>query len=277
MKKSKLLLGKILIVGFLFMFFSCEKEEFINNGSEQNVSKLGIPEDIIADKIFLGPKIEVGNGYANSWIRVNQYSLPMEIGVEMTPEVLVNLPNDSDFIKPIIIPLPKIATELTPFNHIGINWNPDNYSDITNFNESHFGFYFYTISISERMRIPAWSQETDIKFSAYPPRNQMPYDYFPILKGIGSYAEKGRLWLSGNSQNYIPLSHTLALGTYSEAFTFINLIVTTDFLEKGKQPINNSFSQPLFYPIQKLFPREYTIYTTKNGNYCVSLVNFAHR
>lgn len=277
MKKSKLLLGKILIVGILFMLFSCDKEEFINNDSGQNVSKSGIPEDINADKIFLGPEIEVGNGYVHSWIRVNHYSLPMELGVEMTPKVLINLPKDSDFSKPIIIPLPKIATELTPFNHIGINWNPDNYSDIESFKEGHFSFYFYTLSVAERMRIPAWSLDTDIKFSTYPPKNQMPYDYLPVIKGPGSYAEKGRLWLSGNSENYVPLSNTLAMGTYNGAFTFINPIVTFKFLVTGEQPFNASYSQPLSYPIDSLFPREYNIYTTKKGNYCVSLGNFLHR
>ena len=265
------------MIGLLFMFFSCDKEEFVNNDSGQSVSKSNIPENSNADEIFLGPEIEMGKGSVNSWIRVNHNSLPVEVGIEMTPEVFIDLPKDSDFGKPIIVPLPKIATELTPFNHVGINWSPGNYSDIESFNEEHFRFYFYTISLAERMLIPAWSLETDIKFSTYPSKNQMPYNFFPILKGPGSYAEKGRLWLSGNSGDYTPFSHTLALGTYNGDFTFINLMVTSKFLTTGEQPLNNSYSQPLSYPINKLFPREYNIYTTKKGNYCVSLGNFMHR
>jgi len=141
MKKSKLL-GRILVVGLLFILFSCDKEETISNDSERNDSKYGILGEINTDKVFLGPEIAVGNGRAHSWITINPYLTPVEVGVEMTPEVLRNLPKDTDFSKPIIIPLPKIATDLTPFNHIGINLSPENSSDIESFREEYFSFYF---------------------------------------------------------------------------------------------------------------------------------------
>lgn len=275
MKKSNLL-GKALIVGLLFIFFSCDKEEYVNEDSGSSGAASQTTKESSSDNVIYGPETPLGNGFAKSWVRMNNYQIPLEIGIEMSSGVLNDLPENGDFSKSVIITLPKIATEITAFNHIGINWIPERFSDIESFKKGHFDFHFYTISLAERMQIPEWSEELDSKFSTYPQKNYMPVDYAPLLKGVGSYAQTGRYWLPGNSDNYLPFAHTLALGTFNGKFVFISPIVTLEFLKSGKV-VNSSFSQPLNYPINQLFPREYNIYIAKNGNYTVSLGNFIHR
>lgn len=275
MKKSNLV-RNILMLGLLFIFFSCDKDEFINDNSENSISTSDKTKENSKEVVIYGPKIEIGKGYAFSWIRVDNNVTPIEIGIEMTPSVLVNLPKDSDFTKAVVIPLPKKAIEITPFNHIGINWVPENFSDIENLRKAHFSFHFYTITLAERMKIPAWSDETEEEFSNYPQKNYMPADYFPLTNGIGSYAMTGRHWLPQDPKNTFPSSHIFALGTYDGKFVFMDPIATLDLLNSGEE-INNFISQPLYYPINKPFPREYTIFVNNNKNRCVTLHNFIHR
>lgn len=262
--------------GLLFILFSCDKDEFINSNSENSISTSGNTKENSKEIIIYGPEVEVGNGHAFSWIRLENNLTPLEIGVEMTSKVLENLPENSDFKKAIVIPLPKKATEITPFNHIGINWIPENYSDIEHLKKAHFSFHFYTIPLEKRKVIPAWSTETDEKFSLYPRKNYMPSDYSPLVKGIGSYAETGRHWLPNNTEKYTSFTHIFALGTYNGNFVFMDPIVNFEVLKSGEK-IKNTISQPLYYPINKPFPREYTISIKNNTNHCVTLRNFIHR
>lgn len=275
MKKSELL-RKFLMVGLLFIFFSCDKDEFINDNSGKSIPVSDIGGENNKELILLGPKVAMGNGSVFSWVRIVNNLTPVEIGIEMTPEVLNNLPKESGFINPVIVPLPDIATEITPFNHIGINWNPENFSDIQSFKKAHFIFYFYTISLNDRKLIPAWSEETELAFSTYPPKNYMPADYVPLIKGIGSYAETGRHWLPQDPKRYSPFSHTFTFGTYKGELVFMSQVVSFEFL-KSVEKTNNLISQPLYYPINKPFPKEYAIFINKNENYSISLKNFNHR
>lgn len=275
MKKSKLL-SKILIVGLLFIFFSCDKDEIINDNSDKSIQVSDIGEESERIATFIGPKVAVGNGYVISWIRVINNQTPWEIGIDITSGVLEDLPKDSGLIEPAIIPLPDIAEKLTPFNHISITWNPENFSDIPGFEQAHFNFYFHTIPIGDRMSIPVWSEETDPSFSTYPPRNHLPKNYSPLIKGIGSYAEIGRHWLSTDSKSYLPLAETFSFGTYDGKLIFMDPIVTLSVLKSGEEIIK-PIPQPLYHSGNNPLPREYKISISKNENRTVALRNFLLR
>lgn len=275
MKKSKLL-SEILIVGLLFLIFSCDKDEIINDNSGKSILTSDIGEESERIATFIGPKVAVGNGYVFSWMRVIDNNTPWEIGIDITSAVLEDLPKDSGLIEPAIIPLPEIAEKLTPFNHISITWNPENFSDIPDFKQAHFNFYFYTIPINDRMSIPPWSEETNPPFSTYPPKNYLPKDYSPLINGIGSYSEIGRHWLSSDSKSYLPLADAFSFGTYEGKLIFLNPIVTFPVLKSGEE-IKKPISQPLYYPGGKPFPREYKISINTNDNHTVALRNFLYR
>ncbi|HSD14439.1 MAG TPA: hypothetical protein VLB74_07300 [Flavobacterium sp.] len=268
--KNGSFIRKILFVGLLLVFFSCDKDEYSNNSPEGTAST---GKDIV-NPIIYGDEVEVGKGTVKSWISVDEFGKPLEIGIEMTPSVLENLPIDSDFEKTPIIPIPKEASVLTAFDHIGLNWNPDNYSTISGFKVPHFSVYFYLISENERKGIPEWSEETDPLFSFYPPKNHMPAVYSPIDKAEGSLATIGRHWLN---QYEGPLeTHTLRLGTFNGRFAFVNPVVALDFL-KSEKKANGSIPQGVENPSNNMLPREYHIYTNEKGNYSISLGNFINR
>lgn len=270
--KNRYHLRKILLVGFVFMCFSCDKEEFTGN----NLEKSNGTSKSNATLILNGPEIAVGNGLVHSWISLDSYKKPIEIGIELTSGTFENLPDKSDFKKPVNIPLPKYALEATAFNHIGLNWSPENFSTIEGFKEAHFDVHFYLISESKRLSIPEWSEETDPKFSNYPPKYAMPFDYSPIIKRSGSFATIGRYWLSDTQMGASLNNHTIAMGTFDGSLVFIDPVVTLNFL-KSEKKVNDSFSQAVNNPLNNLLPREYNIYTNAKGNYCISLGNFIRR
>jgi len=268
--KKEYLIRKILLIGLLFVFFSCDKDEFTNNGSGESASE----SKGVINQVFYGDEVVVGNGIVNSWLILNEFGRPLEIGIEMTPQVLENLPVDADFKEQAVIPLPKYAAETTAFDHIRVIWNPESFSTIEGFNNPHFSIYFFMLPEDKRMDIPEWSEETDAKFSNYPPKNHMPFDYAPIEKGSGSFATIGRHWLSNNNKTLN--DHTLTFGTYDGSFIFINPVVTLDFLKSGKT-FTDTYPQGVSYPLNNLLPREYNIYTNEKGNHFISLANFINR
>nr|WP_294936679.1 hypothetical protein [uncultured Flavobacterium sp.] len=265
----------ILLTGLLFVLFSCDKDEITNSDTGKMIPMSEESERGPEISVVYGPDIQVGPGIVHSWISFNRFDIPLEIGVEMTPEVLNDLPADADFEKDIVIPLPGIAKERTAFDHIKIAWSPKNYSTIDGLAPSHFNFYFFMISEAERMQIPAWSEETEIYFANYPPKNFMPLDFVPVIKSGGSYEFIGRYWLPLVPEKG-PLTHTMVLGTYDGAYIFISPVSTFEFLKLNNKA-TRSLSQPLLYHANKLFPREYNIYTNERGNYCVTLGNFIRR
>jgi hypothetical protein len=276
--KKKYLLRQIFLIGSLFLLFSCENEELVTYESQKRGVEPVLADDVTqeATDFYYGPKIDLGNGYVNSWISVDKFKVPIEIGIEISPAAFEGLPLEIDLEKPIIVPLPEIAQKVTPFDHIGLQWNPDEFSSIEGFKKAHFGIYFYMITVSQRSEIPIFSPSSEQMFDHYPPRDYMPFDYSPVPKGNGAVVFVGQHWLSSNPETYLPFSHTVALGTYDGRNIFVNPIATIEFLQSGME-VNGSFSQPLNNNNQTLTPKGYNIYVNENRNHVISLDNFLTR
>lgn len=274
--KESYLLRKILMVGLLFVIFSCDIEEFTNNAAADSSKESGFSKKSEGIVFAYGPEVAVGNGFVYSWISFNKFNIPLEIGVAMSPELFDNLPSDGNFEKRLIVPLNDAAREATPFDHIEINWNPESYSSIRGFKEAHFDFHFFMITPDERLLIPAWSEATDNQFSLYPAKQFMPFNYSPLLKEEGSFQYIGRYWLSNNFDKDKMLTHTLALGTFDGLHIFITPVSSLEFI-KSTLRLNENYSQPLELPVNKLFPREYNIFVDEKGYYNVTLSNFIRR
>lgn len=271
MKKSYL--GRlVLLTGLISLFISCSKEDMVTeNQGKTNAATASLLRE---DQVYSGPKITIGEGYIRSWMSYNEYDIPIEIGVEMSPEVFNNI--EANFEKPIYIPLQDDITKVTPFDHIEIDWHAQDESLLEDFKPAHFAFYFFMIPLEKRNSIPEWSPETDFLFSMYPPKINMAQSYVPLERHNGSYASLGKYWLSKDPRNYQPLSHTLVLGTFEGQFVFIDPIVTWDQI-KAQAFFNENYPQPLVHISDHLFPREYNFYVNSEGNYCITLGNFITR
>ncbi|ESU19721.1 hypothetical protein FCR2A7T_18830 [Flavobacterium cauense R2A-7] len=277
--KKKFLVGKIILLILTFALVSCEKEEFTEAGNNKTYN-----EEVKADSkgnlvtVFKGREVRLGEGMVRSWISVDANGYPREIGVEFTPEALKGLPLNSGHENTIVLPLHLKARELTPFDHIGLNWNPTGHDPQGVFTVPHFDVHFYMISVAERNAIPEWSLNSDAAFNNYPAKGHMPMDYITLPGAIGAEPQMGKHWLPSNLGAYLPFSKIMILGTYDGQFIFVEPMVTLQTLNNIRASMEFPYSQPDFFDVPGNYPTRYNIYLDpKTQNRYITLSEFVPR
>jgi hypothetical protein len=274
---------KIIVLGSLFFLFSCSQDQ-MNTADLQNNVSLSFAAKMSANKlvVFKGPQVALGYGKVRSWISVDSNGHPNEIGIEMTPEAFKNLTTETDKTLPpngenIVVPLQLKATQLTPFDHIGMNWNPKGHEPEGVFDVPHFDIHFYMISTQEQLAIPEWSPETDAAFNNYPPLGYMPVDYFTPPGPATAEAQMGKHWIPINLGAYLPFSKIMVYGSYNGKFIFVEPMVTLDYLLSNPD-FSMPYSQPEHFEKAGNYPTKYNIYhDAVTGNTYVTLSDFVAR
>jgi hypothetical protein len=289
---------KLFLIGSLLLFFSCSQDELLNDdllktSSESLTAKIS-PDKVI---VFKGPKVAFGQDSVRSWVSVNKLNgLPVEIGIEMTPGALLGLPQVEGPGATNVLPLHIKARQLTPFKHIGLNWQnhghpggPGN----TAFTAPHFDFHFYMISNEERLAIPPYSTTTHAAFNNFPPTattttttiplltttippgGYMPVGYMtPIGAGEG---QMGKHWLPVPF-NYLPFTKVMVYGTYDAKFIFVEPMVTLNFLQNKDNDFSSEYSQPAKFEKAGNYPTKYNMrHDPKTGNINITLSGFVAR
>ncbi|PRZ28177.1 hypothetical protein [Flavobacterium granuli] len=282
MENSCTLLKKIILLGGLFFLYSCSQDEMITTELQTNTSKsLTLKKSATQLNVFKGPQVALGNGKVRSWISVDANGNPKEIGIEMTREALLNPERDKNNAPlagtTIVIPLHLKASQLTPFDHIGINWNPNGHEPEHVFDVPHFDIHFYMISVEEQMAIPEWSPETNDLFNNYPPPGYMPADYFTPPDAATAEAQMGKHWLPVNLGDYLPFSKIMVYGSYNGNLIFIEPMITLDYLLSNAMS-SIDYSQPEHFAKPGNYPTKYNIYHDDvTGNTYVTLSEFVSR
>lgn len=273
---------KIIALVVLFFFFSCSQDETNKSDLQTNDSQ-SLTAKISKDKlnVFKGPENTLGNGKVRSWISVNKENgMPVEIGIEITARAFTGLPDADPGVElPVyIVPLHLKAKQLTPFDHIGLNWNPHGHQPEHVFDVPHFDIHFYMISVEEQMAIPEWSPATDAAFNSYPPLGYLPADYGTPPGPATAEPQMGKHWAPNNLPDFLPFSKILIYGTYNSKLIFVEPMVTLEyFLSK---PENNPilYSQPDFFEKAGNYPTKYSVYyDAATGNTYVTLTDFVAR
>lgn len=259
-------------------FSSCQKnisqpeevknEEFISSVATNSVSKINT---------FYGPQVNVGNGKIRSWIKINHDEQPIELGLEITPGALENLPHEEEEgVSPHWdIPVHQKVKDVTPFDHLNVNWNPHGHPDPF-FGAQHFDFHFYMMTEPDRMAIPEWSPATDALFNNYPPAGYMPANYTAPPGVTAAVAAMGKHWLPP-PPTFMPFTHVMILGSYNGHFNFIEPMVTLSYLQSG-QSVSKDYSQPLKFENADNYPTKYNVWKDEStGHHFVSLSHFVWR
>ncbi|MFV8372420.1 hypothetical protein [Flavobacterium sp. LB2P74] len=283
MKNLFTLPKKMMVLGSLFFLFSCSQDEMIITDLQKNASSSFTAKTSAAKlTVFKGPQVALGYGKLRSWISVDSNGYPNEIGIEITPEAFKNLEtNNSKSVPPdgetIVVPLQSKARELTPFDHIGLNWNPHGHEPAGVFDVSHFDIHFYMISAQEQLAIPAWSTETDAAFNNYPPIGYMPADYFTPPGPATAEPQMGKHWLPINLGAYLPFSKIMIYGSYNGKFIFVEPMITLDYLLSDVD-FSANYPQPQYFEKAGNYPTKYNIYhDAVSGNTYVTLSDFVAR
>ncbi len=274
---------KIIVFGALLFLFSCSEDEMINSDLQTNSTFLLTGKKATEKlNVFKGPEVQLGYGKVRSWISVDRNGNPSEIGIEITPEAFKNITDEEDKKIPadhstIIVPLHLKAKQFTPFNHIGLNWNPHGHIPEGVFDVPHFDMHFYMISIAEQMAIPAWSPETDAAFNNYPPAGYMPADYFTPPGDATAEPQMGKHWLPVNLGDYLPFSKIMIYGSYDGNVIFVEPMITLDYLLSNVDS-STEYSQPEHFQKPGNYPTKYNIYhNPDNGNTYITLSDFVAR
>ncbi|MBC7845968.1 MAG: hypothetical protein H7Y10_05710 [Flavobacterium sp.] len=272
---------KIIVLGSLLFLFSCSQDEMVNNDLQES-APLSFTAKMSSDKVnvFKGPQVALGYGKVRSWISLNQKNgLPSEIGLEITPEAFKNLTTENNKTIPpdhktIVVPLHLKAKQSTPFDHIGLNWNPNGHVPQGVFDVPHFDIHFYMISVEEQMAIPAWSPETDAAFNLYPPMGYMPADYGTPPGPATAEPQMGKHWLPNNLGPYLPFSKIMIYGSYNGKLIFVEPMITLDYLLSNVD-FSMDYSQPELFAKAGNYPTKYNIYhDATTGNTYVTLSGF---
>lgn len=206
--------------------------------------------------VYKGTPMDLAKGKVTGWISVNHLGTPVELGLEFTSEALYDLPQTNFSVASI--PLPARAKELTPFEHVQIEWSAQGHGLAGPNGPVPFGPHydprFFTTPLEERLKIPAPS-DPSAKFNVHPPAGYMPSDFHPgttAIPGIGLH------WV--DFSGFPGIRKAMILGTYDGKYTFISPIVLADEMRSG-----NSSSAPLSQP--KYFQESKTYYPTKYNVY----------
>jgi hypothetical protein len=273
---QRLFFQLLFSAGLSTLMFSCEKDF---SGKQMKSTTLQPAGKGMQDKkvnTFKGPQVHIGNGMMCSFIIISHTGVPQEIGVEMTGESLQGLPA-SEGEYSFIVPLHKKATQVTPFDHLEVGWNPYGHPPPGIYSLPHFDFHFYKISLAQQMAIPPYSPQTASLFDNYPPEGYIPANYIAAPEGV---PQMGKHWLdllSGefNGQTF---TKTFVYGTYNGAVTFYEPMVTKAYIETGVSNTTDIRQPQYFSPTNTYYPSKYNIYTdAATGKHYISLSGFEWR
>lgn len=267
--KQQNLLQPILFAGIVAILFSCQKEVAPRQNESNVLVSANKKDQSLKFNTFKGPQVEVGNGKARSWISISHTGVPSEIGIEMTADALTGHATDPEAHTEFTLPLHQKATAVTPFDHIGINWNPGGHPPFALFGLPHFDFHFYLISVEEQMAIPPHPAVI------FPPTGYMPASFTPDPFGVPMM---GVHWSEPGSVAPGTFTHTMIYGSYLDEFIFVEPMVTVDYLLSGAS-INMPYAQPtLFAETGTYYPTTYNIYwDDKKQRVYITLSDFVLR
>jgi hypothetical protein len=260
-----------LSVLFLWMLSGCQKESMEPATLELDSKAPSNWEAGGKYNAFYGEPVYLGNGQVRTFIRINKGGVPLDAGIEFKGDVFNGLPDHGGAHDPYILYFHPKAASLIPFDHVGINWEPQGHEpEIPPGSGSgpylgfpHFDFHFYMISVDEQMMIASKDPLSDI----LPPRNQWPAGYFPP-PGTGNGVEMmGLHWVDPSSPEWLfgqpgyhPFTHTFIYGSHDGKFIFEEPMVTRAFMQ-SKEEVHKDIPQPQVYPTPgKYYPNKYGIY-----------------
>ncbi|MEG3439458.1 DUF5602 domain-containing protein [Pannus brasiliensis CCIBt3594] len=256
---------------------------------------LGTAGQAQAVQRFAGTPQNIGNGSLYVWGDLtDDLGQPLAIGVTFTASALDNLPTDNDPAPPGVwkgqlidgsdnhsfeweLPFPQEVLSLTPFNHMGFNWNPHGHFPFQVYDTPHFDVHFYMISPETRHAITG----TEPDSTAAPPPGFLPPTFFGPPGA--SEPRMGQHWVNLTAPelqpppNNQPFTQTWIYGVNHRNVIFWEPMVTKAFFTPGLNS-TYSISLPDYYGTQGYYPTTYGMFHDPAANtYSVTLSNFVFR
>lgn len=204
-------------------------------------------------KIYWGEKVNVGNGYAQTFIEM-KHTKPQEIGIVVSEAGLTNLPIHE--MKEYVLPLPTDVS-VPPYKHITFDWNPHGHEPDGVYDKPHFDIHFYFITQQEQQAITCLGDDLPVCMQN-PAADFLVADYAPTPAGV---PKMGWHWVDLLSPEFNGgiFTRTFIYGYYGGKPIFIEPMVTLEYLqskEKSYLPVR----LPAKFPdTNGFYPQKYKV------------------
>ena len=221
----------ILLLTLTVLFTSCQRDN-----------------DLVKNGIFKGPEVSVHEGKAWTWVQLTRNGDPMRLAISLTDEALNSVPvgegegthDHGDMDNNWVLQFdPKAG--VTPFNHVGMGWNPNGHEPEIFYGKPHFDFHFYIMTPEEVAAIPPYSV-APAKFDNWPAPAYLPAGYFNAGGGV---PQMGAHWVDPTSGEFNgqDFTQTFIYGSYDGKVTFYEPMITLEFL-KATTNFERAIPQP---------------------------------
>ncbi len=251
----------LFVIAAAVFFTACEKEK----------NKAGV---------FKGPEVQIHEGKAWSWVSLDADGNPLQIGVAIDESAMESVPTDTTGMpntghgpaNNFTLKLHPKAS-VTPFKHIGLDWNPVGHEPAGIYTKSHFDFHFYMMPEADRLAIPTYEQDS-AKFKNLPNTAYYPQTYIAIPGGL---PRMGAHWIDVTSPELAgqPFTQTFIFGSFDGKVTFYEPMITKEFLENNSN-YERQIPQPAKYQETGYYPTIMRV-VKKDGLTNVILDGFKYR
>ena len=260
---------------------------------------------------FFGETGEMGEGAARTYVELTSNGHLVAIGVAFSEGMLEGLPAKinqagrcfdvdgdgsfqaatecmGDYALNLFFPEELIQDLDTPFQWVGVDWNPNvrpAWSAAPNaWFTPHFDFHFYMVNGEAVEQIRAgpcgfFMDCEDFRRATTPLEPKyLPQDYIDVGAAI---LDMGNHLIDSTSPEIIDRSqkftHTFIYGAYEGHITFFDPMVTHEFLTTRPNECQ-WLKMPNVWEVSGSYPTEYCIrYRVSEGEYTVSLEGFVYR
>lgn len=202
-----------------------------------------------AAKVLKGPAVRLGAGVARTYIALDRHDEPMSIGVELSEKALEKLPAE---VMQLVLRFHPRA--FLPYTHVLMDWNPSGHEPPGTYDVPHFDFHFYFMPNAERLAI---GPDDTAQFANAPDAKYIPSDYMQIPGGV---PQMGAHWVDLHAPefNQQPFSRTLIYGTYDGEVTFVEPMITLEYL-RSRPNETIPIRQPDAFQHDGYYPESYSI------------------
>lgn len=226
-----------------------------------------------------GPTASIGDGTARAFVRTNDDGEPEALGVVLSADALTDLPDHGDHEGNMtVLRFPDGASsDVAPFDHISLDWNPHGHEPEGLFTLPHFDVHFYTETEAERATWtpadPAWED----KLANAPAAKYIPAGFAPIPGGVPMM---GAHWLDTTDSTYAPggtFSEVFLWGSYDGRLVFAEPMITLSLLE-ARTTVDETLAQPEAWARAGYYPTRYVVrYDAEREEYVIALEGLTQR
>jgi hypothetical protein len=230
-----------------------------------------------------GVSIPLGNGSARSYV-VTDGDIPVEVGVALSRDALTGLPTDHS---PGGIPMPDghhtfdyildmPEENPTPFRFVGLGWNPAGHEPPGIYDQPHFDFHFFTVSMEERDAIHPGDPDFEAKAARHPEPGHTPAGYVAIPGGVPLM---GAHWVDPTSPelNGETFTTTFLYGSWDGVLNFAEPMITVAYLQT-RPDVRIPVGTAQRYSPAGYYPSEYRIrWDSGAQEYRVALAGLVYR